>query len=86
MDKVNFVIFVITPVLLELQVDKTTRVARHFALTLHTLFRVFECLDPGVRHCVYNLVKEHRVTFYSKVYLRWFAGSVSKDQFCRYFT
>ena len=58
-DKEKVVIFVITPVLLELQVDKTARVARHFALTLHTLFRVFECLDPGVRHCVYNLVKEH---------------------------
>ena len=27
--------------------------------TKHTLFRVFECWDYEVRHCVYNLVKEH---------------------------
>jgi hypothetical protein len=38
-DKINFVIFVITPVLLELQVDKTTRIR------LPTLFKpaFFEC-------------------------------------------
>ena len=38
-DKVNFVIFVITPVLLELQVDKTTRIR------LPALFKpaFFEC-------------------------------------------
>jgi hypothetical protein len=47
---------------------------------------VFECLVSGIQHCVINLVKEHSFTFNSKVYLRWFAGSVSKDQFCRYFT
>jgi hypothetical protein len=27
--------------------------------TTRTLFRVFECLDSGVQHCVRNLVKEH---------------------------
>ena len=50
------------------------------------LFRLFAERDSGVQHCVSNLVKEHSVTFNSKVYLLWFAGSVSKDQFCRYFT
>ena len=27
--------------------------------TKHTLFRVFECLDAGVPHCVRNLVQEY---------------------------
>ena len=66
-DKVNFVIFVIKPLLLELQVDKTARLARHFALTLHTLFCVFECLDPGVRNCVSNLVTEHSLCSFQKI-------------------
>ena len=34
--------------------------------TKHTLFRVFECWDSGVQHCVYNLVKEHRLARHFK--------------------
>ena len=34
-DKVNFVIFVIKPLLLDFQVDKTTRAARHLVCAEH---------------------------------------------------
>ena len=58
MDKINFVIFVITHLLLELQVDKTARVARHFASSIHTFLVLLERYS-GVQHCVSKLVKEH---------------------------
>jgi len=32
-----------------------------FKNTPHTLFAVLICWNAGVRHCVYNIVKEHSV-------------------------
>ena len=74
MDKINFVIFVITHLLLELQVDKTARVARHFASSIHTFSGVVREIFRGPTLCLEASERTHFSVF------TWFSKKKSAGQ------